>query len=130
MPREPAFTSRLSRTGHDVGSIEEIVGFSATRDSSEMSLVEDDHVVQTLAADRPYDAFDVGILPRRARGGADGREAERFDGAAERCLKVASRSWRRNLAVASSRKASRSCCRVHTDVGCCVALTCRIRRRS
>jgi hypothetical protein len=52
--------------------------------ASEMSLVEDDDVVQTLAADRAYDALDVGILPRRARGGADGREAERLDGAAER----------------------------------------------
>ena len=49
-----------------------------------MPLVEDDDVVQTLAADRPDDAFDVGILPGRAWRGADGREAERFDGAAER----------------------------------------------
>ena len=52
--------------------------------ASEMSFVEDDDVVQTLAADRPDDALDIGILPGRARGGADGREAERFDGAAER----------------------------------------------
>ena len=49
-----------------------------------MPLVEDDDVVQTLATDGPDDAFDVGILPGRARGGADGREAERFDGSAER----------------------------------------------
>src|SRR5438874_3927181 len=27
-------------------------------------------------------------------------------------------------------KASRSCCRVHADVGCGVTLTCRMRRRS
>ena len=32
-----------------------------------MPLIEDDDVVQTLAADRADDAFDVGILPGRAR---------------------------------------------------------------
>jgi hypothetical protein len=49
-----------------------------------VSLVEHDHVVQALSTDRPDDAFDVGILPRRARCSAEGRHAERIDGAAER----------------------------------------------
>jgi len=49
-----------------------------------MTLVEDDDMVQTLSTDRPDHALDVGILSRRARCGAEGREAERFDGAAER----------------------------------------------
>ena len=52
--------------------------------ASKMSLVEDDDVVQTLSTDRPDDAFDVGILPRRARCRAKGRPAERVDSAAER----------------------------------------------
>ena len=44
----------------------------------EMSLIEDDDVVQTLATDGPDDAFDVGILPERAWRGADGCQTERF----------------------------------------------------
>ena len=36
------------------------------KDPPEMPLVEDDDVVETLAPDRPNDAFDVRILPRRA----------------------------------------------------------------
>jgi hypothetical protein len=86
-------------------------------------------MVQTLAADRPDDALDVGILPGRARGGADGREAERFDGGAERRIerRVA---VVRNRAVATSENASRSCWRVHAEVGCAVTLRYRMRRRS
>ena len=52
--------------------------------ASKMSLVEDDDMVQTLSTDRPDHTLDVGVLPRRARCGAEGREADRFDGAAER----------------------------------------------
>jgi len=40
--------------------------------------------VQTLAADRANDAFDVGILPGRARCRADGRETEGLDRPTER----------------------------------------------
>jgi hypothetical protein len=32
-----------------------------------MMLVEDDDVIQTFTADRTNDAFDVAVLPRRAR---------------------------------------------------------------
>ena len=49
-----------------------------------MPLIDDDDVVQTFAPDRADDAFDVGILPRRARCRADGRETEGFDGSTER----------------------------------------------
>ena len=49
-----------------------------------MPLIEDDDVVQTLAADRADDAFDVGILPGRARCRADGRETEGLDRPIER----------------------------------------------
>jgi len=51
-----------------------------------MPLIEDDDVVQTLAADRADDAFDVGILPRRARCRADGRETEGLNRPIERCV--------------------------------------------
>src|SRR5215207_1498294 len=55
-----------------------------SKHAAEMSLIDDDDVVQTLATDRPDDAFDVGILPGRAWRGADGCQTERFGGAAER----------------------------------------------
>jgi transposase len=54
------------------------------KDSTKMPLIEDDDVVQTLAADRADDAFDVGILPGRARCRADGHETEGLDRPTER----------------------------------------------
>ena len=35
--------------------------------AAQMMLIEDDDVIQTFTADRTNDAFDVGVLPRRAR---------------------------------------------------------------
>ena len=32
---------------------------------SEMKLVKDDHVIQTIATNRANDSFDIGILPGR-----------------------------------------------------------------
>jgi hypothetical protein len=90
--------------------------------ASRMALVEDDDMVQTLSTDRPDHMLDVGVLPRRARWGAEGREAERFDGAAERRIEGRSPSWRRNRAVAFSEKVSRSCWRAHAEVGWRVTL--------
>ena len=87
------------------------------KDSTKMPLIDDDDVVQTLATDRADDAFDVGILPGRARCRADGRETEGLAPRPNAASKVVSRSWRRNRAFASLGKASRSCCRVHADVG-------------
>jgi hypothetical protein len=51
-----------------------------------MPLIKDDDVVQTIAADRADDAFDVRILPGRARGGADDRQIEGLDRPTERCV--------------------------------------------
>jgi hypothetical protein len=51
---------------------------------TKMPLIEDGDVVQTLVADRADDAFDIGILPGRARGRADGRENEGLDRPTER----------------------------------------------
>jgi hypothetical protein len=98
--------------------------------STKVPLIEDDDVVQTLAADRADNALDVGILPGRARCGADGRETEGPDRPIERRVEGRVAVVRRNRAFGSSGKASRSCCRVHVDVGCGVTLTCRMRRRS
>ena len=52
--------------------------------SSQVPFVEHDDVVETLASDRPDDSLDIGILPGRPRCRANGRQAERRDGAAER----------------------------------------------
>ncbi len=37
------------------------------QDSPEVSLVEDDHVIEALAPNASNDPFDVGVLPRGAR---------------------------------------------------------------
>jgi hypothetical protein len=55
------------------------------KDPTKMPLIDDDEVVQTLAADRADHAFDVGILPGRAGCGAD-RETECLDRTPERCV--------------------------------------------
>src|SRR5262245_58110153 len=34
------------------------------QDAAQVTLIEDDDVIETLAADRADDAFDVGVLPR------------------------------------------------------------------
>ena len=67
-----------------VGARPLVVRDVGPKDSMKMALIEDDDVVQTLAADRADDAFNVGILPGRARCGADGRETEGLDRPTER----------------------------------------------
>jgi hypothetical protein len=93
-----------------------VVRHVGPKNSTEMPLIKDDDVVQTLAADRANDAFDVGILPGRARCRADSGETEGLY-RPNAASKVRSRSWRRNRAFGSLGRASRSCCRVHADVG-------------
>src|SRR5215203_4533847 len=100
------------------------------KDPTKMPLIEDDEVVQTLAADRADDAFDVGILPRRARCGADGRETEGLDRPTERCVEgrvavVEEEPRVRVVGEGLAELLSGPCGR-----GCCVTLTCRMRRRS
>src|SRR5687767_12953015 len=34
-----------------------------SQEPSQMSLMQDDHVIQTLAADTPNHSFDIGVLP-------------------------------------------------------------------
>ena len=38
-----------------------------SQDSPQVSLAQDDHVIEALSPDRTYDSLDVGILPRRTR---------------------------------------------------------------
>jgi hypothetical protein len=68
----------------EVGSRVLVVREVRSKHAPEMSLIEDDDVVQTLATDGSDDAFNVGILPGRAWRRADGCQTERFDEAAER----------------------------------------------
>jgi hypothetical protein len=44
-----------------------VVGEIRAKQAAEMPVVEDDHVVQTLAAHGADHALDVGILPRAER---------------------------------------------------------------
>lgn len=41
-----------------------VIGEIRAKDPAEMRLVDDDHVIQTLATHGPNEAFDVGVLPR------------------------------------------------------------------
>src|SRR5918995_433220 len=68
----------------EVGTRLMVVGEVSGRDAAEMSLAEDEHVVQTLAPDRADEPFREGILravsphsPKRPRASATSR--------AERC---------------------------------------------
>jgi len=61
-----------------------VVRHVGPQNPTKVALIEDDDVVQTLAADRADNALDVGILPGRARCGADGRETEGPDRPIER----------------------------------------------
>ncbi len=44
-----------------------VIGEITTKKPFEMTLVKDNNVIQTLPADAPNDAFDIGILPRAPR---------------------------------------------------------------
>ena len=61
-----------------------VVRHIGPKDPTNMPLIDDDDVVQTLAPDRADDAFDVGILPGRARCRADRGKTERRDRSTER----------------------------------------------
>src|SRR5512143_3214874 len=60
--------------------------------SAQVTLIEDDDVVETFAADRADDALDIGVLPRRSRRGDDLLDSHRFEAIAEnltvRCVAV------------------------------------------
>jgi hypothetical protein len=51
--------------------------------AAQVTLIEDDDVIETLAADRADDAFDVGVLPRRSRCRNDLSDSHRLEAIAE-----------------------------------------------
>ena len=46
-----------------------VIGKIGSKQSLEVTLVQDDEVIEAVAADGADQAFDIGILPGRARGG-------------------------------------------------------------
>ena len=95
-----------------------------------MPLVEHDDVVEALTPDRADHPFDERILPGRPRAVRTSARPKAATVLRKETSKMASRSCSRNRDGTCHGNASRSCCRVHVDVGCGVTLTCRIRRRS
>src|SRR5258708_364460 len=53
------------------------------QDAAQVGFVENDDVIETLAADRADDALDIGVLPRGARSGDDLVDPHRPDTIAE-----------------------------------------------
>ena len=51
--------------------------------TAQVTLIEDDDVIETFAADRADDALDIGILPWRSRRGDDLIDCHRLDTIAE-----------------------------------------------
>ncbi len=60
-----------------------VVAEVAAQTLSQVSLVEDDDVVEDLAADAANHAFDEGVLPRRARRGENLGDADPFHASPE-----------------------------------------------
>ena len=60
--------------------------------TAQMTLIEDDDVIEAFAADRANDALDIGILPRRARRSDDLVDRHRLEAIAEdwtiRCVAI------------------------------------------
>jgi len=51
--------------------------------SAQVTLIEDNHMIETFAADRADDAFDIGVLPWRSRCSDDLLDGHRLDTIAE-----------------------------------------------
>lgn len=51
--------------------------------AAQVTLIEDDDVIETFATDRANDAFDIGVLPRRSRRGDDLLDSHRLNTVAE-----------------------------------------------
>ena len=53
------------------------------QNSAQMTLIEDDDVIETFSTDRADDAFNIGVLPRRSRRGDDLLDGHRLNTIAE-----------------------------------------------
>jgi len=69
--------------------------------TAQVLLIEDDDVIETFAADRANDAFNIGVLPWRSRRGDDLLDGHRLDTIAEGgpigCVAVAQQKGRRGV---------------------------------
>ena len=69
--------------------------------SAQVTLTEDNDVIEAFAADRADDALDIGVLPRRSRRGDNLLDSHRFEAIAEdltvRCVAIAQQKARRGI---------------------------------
>ena len=98
-------------------------------DAPKMSLVDDDHVIETFASNRTDQAFDIWILPRGTRCRPPIGHAQSGDAAAD------DRVHKEPIAIVQEiagrcvpRKASTICGAVHAAVGCAVTFQWKTRR--
>src|ERR1039457_4683142 len=98
--------------------------------SAQRLLVENDDVVDALSPNRTDHALDVGPLPGGTRRRGTSSMPRCPTSLVKSAPKMLSRSRRRYRGTSSNGNASRSCCPVHSAVGCAVTLKCTIRRRS
>src|SRR6266436_4822006 len=107
-----------------------VVGEIRAKHAAEMPVVEDDHLVQTLAANRADHALHVGILPGAERTRHDLGDAEAGDPPTHLIVVDAVPVSQQIPRSGVLGEGSISCWAVHADVGCSVMLTCTIRGRS
>src|SRR3974390_2494900 len=96
----------------------------------QMSLIEDDHVVEAFAAYRPDDPLGVTILPRRTKARRVIPNAHFADTTSKSMSKFRVIVRMRILAAVSKGKPSRSCCSSQRAVGCLATVSKAISRRA
>ena len=101
-----------------------VVADPFTEDSTQMSRIERDDVVQTFTTNASDQSFAMCVGVGLRTGDRNTCMAQFSTSLSRLAEKVLCRSCRRNLQSRSPRSASRSCCRVHSAVGCSVTLQC------
>src|SRR3954452_7178876 len=94
-----------------------VIGNIRSESATERALSEDDDVIQTLAAKRTSEPFDIGPLPGRSRCGKHLFDADGFYLIDEVLPEDSIRSRSRYWGALSQGKASRSCWAVHSAIG-------------
>ena len=67
--RGPGFGTILAQREMRAASV--VVLKICRQHTAQVTLIEDDNVIEAFATDRADDAFDIGVLPRRSRRGDD-----------------------------------------------------------
>src|SRR5260370_34067398 len=84
-----------------MGPVVTVIPKIRRRNTAQVTLIEDDDVIETFAADRADDALDIGILPWRSRRGDDLLDRHRLDTIAEglpiRSVSVSQQKARRGV---------------------------------